>query len=177
MSRDAFVALLESFAERNRLPVETGAPVTALVRDEENDGFRLVTPRGTLLARNVVIASGNLNRPRRPPFFAALPPSLLQLDASAYRRPDALPPGAVLVVGSAQTGGQVAEDLVQVGRTVFLATCRVGRIPRRYRERDAMLWMVECGLMDVPRTAFAEPSGRIAPRPLTGRATPSACSP
>ncbi|HEX2135805.1 MAG TPA: NAD(P)/FAD-dependent oxidoreductase [Microvirga sp.] len=168
MTRDAFVALLESFAERHRLPVDTGAPVTELTLDERHGGYRMVTPRGALHARNVVIASGNLNRPRRPPFSAALPPGVLQVDASAYRSPDALPPGAVLVVGSAQTGGQVAEDLARAGRTVFLATCRVGRIPRRYRGRDAMVWMVECGLMDVPRKEFIDPSGRIAPRPLIG---------
>jgi len=167
MTRDEFVDLLEAFAARNQLPVETDMPVTDLTRSEDGS-YRLATPGGTLDARNVIIASGSLNCPRRPPGAAALPPDLAQIDASAYRNAAALPSGAVLVVGSAQTGGQIAEDLVLAGRTVFLSTCRVGRMPRRYRGKDIVLWMRQTGMMTVPRKEFVEPSGRIAPRPLVG---------
>lgn len=168
MTRDEFVALLEDYAGRHGLPVETDRPVTELALDAAGGGYRLTTGRGQVLARNVVIASGSLNRPRRPPAAAALPPDLLQLDASAYRHPASLPAGAVLVVGSAQSGGQIAEDLVGAGRTVFLSTCRVGRNARRYRGRDILLWLEESGLFDLPRAAFTEPSGRVLPRPLLG---------
>ena len=71
MTRDVFVGLLEDFAERNRLPVKTDTPVTELAG--EADGiYRLTTPCGSLRTRNVVIASGNLNRPLRPAWAAAL---------------------------------------------------------------------------------------------------------
>ena len=142
MTRDAFVASLEGFAAQNHLPVETGTAVTDLARDEVRGAYRLDTPSGPMWAHNVVIASGSLNCPRRPPAAAALPPRLVQFDAAAYRNPAALPAGAVLVVGSAQCGGQIAEDLVETGRTVFLATGRVGRFPRRYRGYDTILWLV-----------------------------------
>jgi putative flavoprotein involved in K+ transport len=168
LSRDEFVALLENFAGRNRLPVETHAPVTELARSEENGTYRVTTARGTLQARNVVIASGNLNCPQRPVWAASLPRDLCQIDASDYRSAATLNCGAVLVVGSGQSGGQIAEDLVEQGRTVFLATSRVGRAPRRYRARDIMIWLVQSGLFDLPRKEFMEPSGRIAPRPLLG---------
>ena len=167
MTRDAFVALLEDFAERNRLPVEMNTPVTELA--PEADGiYRLTTSRGSLRARNVVIASGNLNRSLRPAWAGALSAALMQIDASDYRNPAALPAGAVLVVGSGQSGGQIAEDLAEAGRTVFLATGRTGRMPRRYRGHDIVIWLVQSGLFDLPRKAFTEPSGRIAPRPLLG---------
>lgn len=167
MTCGEFVALLEDYAGRNRLPVETGVPVTGLAVGGDAT-FRLETPRGALRARAVVVASGGLNCPRRPAFAAALPPGLLQMDACDYRSPAALPPGAVLVVGSAQSGGQVAEDLALAGRAVFLASGRIGRMPRRYRGRDFVLWMLESGLFDVPRKDFADASGRVASRPLLG---------
>src|SRR5215218_9271266 len=141
MTRDEFVALLEGFAARNCLPVETNTPVSELSLDGARGAYRLETPQGALWARNVVIASGSLNRPRRPAVTRALPLDLLQLDASDYRNPAVLPAGAVLVIGSAQCGGQIAEDLAQAGRRVFLATGRVGRMPRRYRGRDMVFWL------------------------------------
>jgi putative flavoprotein involved in K+ transport len=167
-TRDEFVALLEDYARRYRLPVQTSTPVTALTRDGKTGVYRLTMPAGELAARAVVIASGSLNRSRRPEAARVLPPSLMQIDTSAYRSPGALPPGAVLVVGSAQSGGQIAEDLAMAGRAVFLSTGRTGRRPRRYRGRDVALWELDSGQFDIPRKELVGPDGRIAGRPLTG---------
>jgi putative flavoprotein involved in K+ transport len=119
-------------------------------------------------AQNVVITTGNLNCPRRPAWSHALPQTLHQLDSSSYRNPAELPEGAILIVGSGQSGGQIAEDLIRAGRTVFLSTSQLGRYPRRYRGRDSMLWMAESGLLDRRREQYIRPSGRIARRPLVG---------
>jgi putative flavoprotein involved in K+ transport len=167
-TRDEFVALLEDYARHYRLPVATDTPVTALTCDGDAGIYRLITPTGEFTARAVVIASGSLNRPRRPQLAQALPPGLLQIDPTIYRNPDALPPGAVLVIGSAQSGGQIAEDLATAGRVVFLSTGRTGRKPRRYRGRDVSFWEQETGLYDIPRRDFVGPDGRIAGRPLLG---------
>ncbi len=165
MTSHAFVALLEDYAGRHGLPVETGTPVTDLVA---SDGlFRLSIPSGPLWARNVVIASSTQNCPVRPPVSALLPPEVRQIDASTYRNPSALDSGAVLVVGSAQSGGQIAEDLVQAGRTVYLATGRVGRLPRMYRGTHISVWMVLTGLIDVTRRELLQ-QGPIPARALTG---------
>jgi putative flavoprotein involved in K+ transport len=167
-THDEFAAFLEDYARRCHLPVATNTPVTALTRDGEAGIYRLITPTGELTARAVVIASGSLNRARRPELARALPPGLLQIDPSVYRNPDALLPGAVLVIGSAQSGGQIAEDLAIAGRVVFLSTGRTGRKPRRYRGRDVSFWEQESGLYDIPRKDFVGPDGRIAGRPLLG---------
>lgn len=165
MTSGEFVALLEDYAGRHDLPVETGAPVTDL---SVSDGlYRLTVPRGPLWARNVVIASSNQNCPTRPSISALLPPEIQQIDASAYRNPSDLENGAVLVVGSAQSGGQIAEDLIQAGRTVFLSTGRVGRLPRTYRGRHISVWMVLTGLIDVTRQELLQ-QGPIPGRPLQG---------
>ena len=167
-TRDEFVAILEDYAKRYRLPVATNTPVTALTCDGNAGIYRLITPAGEITARAVVIASGSLNRPRRPETARALPPGLLQIDTSDYRCPDALPAGAVLVIGSAQSGGQIAEDLAIAGRVVFLSTGRTGRKPRRYRGRDVVFWERESGLYDIPRKDFVGPDGRLPVRPLVG---------
>jgi len=168
LTRNQFVALLEDFTKRNGLPVEPNIAVTELARGHQNGEYRITTSRGTLLARNVVIASGNMNCPVRPPRAAALPSSLRQIDASDYRSAADLPGGAVLVVGSGQSGAQIAEELAEAGRTVFLATSRVGRLPRRYRGRDIMIWLVESGFLDVRREEVIRLAGRIPPRGLLG---------
>jgi putative flavoprotein involved in K+ transport len=166
LTRDQFVALLEDFARRNALPIEAGTAVSELTH--ENDAYRLTTSRGTLLARNVIVASGSLNCPVRPSWAASLPPVVRQIDASDYRSAADLPDGAVLVVGSGQSGVQIAEELAQARRTVFLATSRVGRLPRRYRGRDIMVWLLECGFLDVRREEVIRLAGRIPPRGVLG---------
>lgn len=166
MTRDEFVVMLEGFAARNHLPIELNTPVVKLVR--ESGIYFISTDRGEVQAGNVVITTGNLNCPRRPTWSDALPHDLHQIDSSSYRNPADLPEGAVLIVGSAQSGGQIAEDLLNAGCTVFLSTSQVGRYPRRYRGRDSLLWMEESGLLDRRREQFIRSSGRIARRPLVG---------
>ena len=159
MTRDAFVALLGDFAGRHALPVEAGTSVTNLTEEREDGVFRVTTSRDSVLARVAIVAAGSLNVPKRPASAVALPSGLNQLDASDYRSAAALSEGAVLVVGSAQSGGQIAEDLAVAGRTVLLATSRVGRLPRTYRGRDIAIWLVESGLFDMPRKdATARPT-------------------
>ncbi|TGP27017.1 MULTISPECIES: NAD(P)/FAD-dependent oxidoreductase [unclassified Mesorhizobium] len=166
MSQAEFVALLEDYARRNRLPVHTGVSVTKL--ESSNGLFRVVTPEQTWQTKSVVVASGSLNRPRRPTSASTLTNGPAQLDASDYRNAGDLPAGAVLVVGSAQSGCQIAEDLILAGRETYLAASHIGRLPRRYRGHDIVVWMVKTGLFDVPRKDFVDPSGRVAARPMLG---------
>lgn len=166
LTRDQFVALLEDFAGRNGLPIQADTAVSELTRD---DGvYRLTTSNGTLRARSVVVASGNLNCAVRPISSDGLPAYIHQIDASGYRSPADLPGGAVLVVGSGQSGAQIAEELAQAGRSVFLATSRAGRLPRRYRGRDIMIWLEESGFLDVRREEVIRLAGRIPARGVLG---------
>ncbi|APO67340.1 FAD dependent pyridine nucleotide-disulfide oxidoreductase protein [Rhizobium gallicum] len=161
-----FVCYLEDYAERHCLPVSTQTSVKELTR--ENGLFRLTTAPGVLLARNVVIATGDQNRQVRPPEAANLPVELRQVDSSAYRNAAQLEHGAVLVVGSGQSGGQIAEDLALAGRVVFLATSRNGRWVRRYRGGNILNWLTLSGFLDVPRKELVLPSGKVPARALVG---------
>ncbi|WP_460452439.1 flavin-containing monooxygenase [Alsobacter sp. SYSU BS001988] len=167
LNRDEFVIQLEHYVARNRLPLLTKVHVTELLGGP--GGFRIVSSEGETQAQAVVVATGSLNKPVRPSFSPDVPSRILQMDASEYRNPDQLRHGAVLVVGAAQSGGQIAEELAWAGRETYLSTGRVGRMRRSYRGRDIVYWLLRCGLFDVPRSDFLDPLGRgLAGRPLLG---------
>ncbi|CAN7180965.1 NAD(P)/FAD-dependent oxidoreductase [Rhizobium sp. LjRoot254] len=166
MTCQDFVSYLENYAERHHLPVSTRTRVTELVADQGM--FRVTTSDDVLLARNVVIATGDQNRPVRPPMSADLPSTIAQVDCPAYRSADSLAPGAVLVVGSGQSGAQITEDLVLAGRKVYLATSRTGRWVRHYRGGNMLHWLTLSGFMDVTRAEVIRLAGRVPTRALIG---------
>src|SRR5438552_13426555 len=131
MTRDVVVAWLDSYAREFALPVRSGITV----RDVRPLGerYHIETDRGSMEARQVVVAAGPYPRPRILPASAGVPAGVMQLHTIDYRNPDALPPGAVLVVGSGQSGVQIAEELLEAGRKVYLSVGSCGRAPRRYR--------------------------------------------
>jgi putative flavoprotein involved in K+ transport len=162
-SAHSLVAALERFAEG--LPVFEGVEVHRA--QHVGQSWRLETSHGPLLAGAVVVASGFQNVPRTPAYADVLPAEIAQIHVADYRRPEDLE-GAVLVVGGGQSGVQIAEDLLDAGHRVYLATSCVGRVPRRYRGRDAFEWMREIGQLDLP-TEEAEPAMITATLPqITG---------
>lgn len=145
-----------------RCPVREQVPVTSLAPDD--GGWLLRTGDGHVHARTVVV--GGENVPRTPRAAGLLPSGILQLHAAAYRRPELLPPGAVLVVGSAQSGYQIAEDLLDAGRRVVLATSRAGRAPARHAGRETVGWLAESGFFDQRPDDLSDPSVLHAPQQL-----------
>jgi putative flavoprotein involved in K+ transport len=147
-----------------RSPVRAGVGVSRLGPD--GDGYRLSTGDGELTARTVVVATGAENRPWIPAVGRALPDRVAQLHVADYRAPGLLPDGAVLVVGSAQSGCQVVEDLLAGGRRVVLATSPVGRVPTPYRGRSTIEWLAEAGFFDQRPQDLPDPAMLRAPNPL-----------
>ncbi len=153
---------LERYAEERGVPVRTGAAVRAIARIGRS--FRIGLASGEEVdASAVVVASGAQNVPVLPAFAERLPPELARIHVAEYRRADALPPGRILIIGSAQSGVQVVEDLLASGREVFLCTSAVPRAPRRYRGRDTFEWLLLTGWWD------ATPESLPDPRMLTAR--------
>ena len=166
---DGFMPLAElvdyfqSWANSFDAPVEENSPVTSV----EADGgeFVLSLASGKLKARTVVVASGAYQRAHRPAGAEQLPDGVHQILAEEYRNPDALTPGAVLIVGSGQTGCQLAEELQQSGRQVFLACGRCGWLPRRMEGRDTMWWALESGFLDRTPDKLPSPAARLMCNP------------
>ena len=148
MPRDEVVAYFDRYVDRFQLPVQSTHAWNRCRRWMERD-YRVVTPERTIAATNVIMATGFFQQPKIPPFAANLSPGITQLHSSQYRNPQSLPAGAVLVVGSGQSGCQIAEELYRRGRDVFLATGTAGRVPRRYRGKDVIAWLVETGFIDL----------------------------
>ncbi len=140
---DYFVA----YAQKIAAPVRTGVEVHTVTRLPGRRGFRVETSAGPFEAEAVVAATGAFQTPVAP---ALIPerPGLLQIHSAAYRNPAALPEGAVLVVGSGSSGAQIAEELQQAGRRVFLSVGPHGRPPRSYRGRDFCWWLGVLGKWD-----------------------------
>lgn len=143
------VRYLEAYADTIEAPLRCGVDVASLRRDPGTGRFRIATPDSVLEASRVVIATGPFQRPMVPRLATLLRADVVQLHSSGYRNPDALPAGAVLVVGSGGSGSQIAEELVEAGRQVFLTVSRHRRVPRNYRGRDALWWSGKLGRFDV----------------------------
>jgi putative flavoprotein involved in K+ transport len=164
MNRDELVQQFERWASAFDAPIRQGCNVTSL--DPENGGFSLQTGAGELRARRVVVASGGYQRAFMPPGTRDFPHGVTQLLAEEYRNPAALPPGAVLIIGSGQTGCQLAEELHEAGRKVILACGRCPWAPRRMGGHDLMWWMIESGFWSRTLADLPSPAARLFSNPL-----------
>lgn len=170
LPKDEIIAYFERYVDEFKLPIQFNTTVLEVVPLEGNQGYQVKTSSKTVQAKNVVIATGSFQKPKIPAFRANIPENVLQLHSGHYRNPDQLPDGAVLVVGAGQSGMQITEELYQSGRTVFLATGFTPRVPRRYRDRDIIVWLDEIGFMSTPVEKLASPKARLVGNPqLSGK--------
>jgi putative flavoprotein involved in K+ transport len=170
MLRDEIVGYVEGFAKFVNAPVREGVAVTRIAR---GDGhlFNVETGAGPVTADAVVLAISAYHVPNIPRTAERLQPSVMQVHSSQYRNPARLPAGEVLVVGSGQSGCQIAEDLHLAGRKVHLITGSAPRCPRFYRGRDAVDWLDDLGQYDLPVDEHPKREGvrKQANHYLTGR--------
>ncbi len=146
MRVDEVVDFVSRYAAWISAPVITGVTVTRVA--PAGEGYRVTTGCGDWWCRALVLATGAFNKPVVPAVAAGVPASVAQLTAQAYRNPDQLDEGAVLVVGASATGLQLAQELRASGRPVTLAVGEHVRLPRVYRGRDIQWWMLSAGVLD-----------------------------
>ncbi|SON57109.1 putative oxidoreductase CzcO [Hartmannibacter diazotrophicus] len=149
MVRDEIVDYLDAYVEKLQPPLREGVAVKKLSGNAFS-GFVLDTTSGMMTADQVVIAAGGYQIPIVPREAERLPTDLVQVHSSIYRNPEQLPEGAVLVVGSGQSGAQIAEDLHLAGRKVHLCLGDAPRVARRYRGKDVVEWLADMGYYDLP---------------------------
>lgn len=162
MTREEVVAWLEGWLATFEPPLVEHTAASRLRRTKTGFEVTLSGPVGerTVTADEVVIATGGYPIPVIPPYASFIDPSVDQLHSEQYRNPEQLRDGAVLVVGSGQSGAQIAEDLHLSGRRVHLAVGNAPRVARSYRGRDCMTWLSDMGLYDTPAQQY--PGGKAA---------------
>ncbi|MHB8587748.1 MAG: NAD(P)-binding domain-containing protein [Candidatus Dormibacteraceae bacterium] len=153
------VGYFQAWASSFAAPVEEACPVTSV--EAENGGFLLSLGSRKLKARAVVVATGAYQRAHRPVGAESFPKDVMQLFAEEYRNPDALPPGAVLIIGSGQTGCQLAEELHDAGRKVFLACGRCPWVTRQIGGKDFVRWSAESGWFERTVDKLPSPAARL----------------
>jgi putative flavoprotein involved in K+ transport len=155
-----FASTLELYASMYQLPVAENSLIVLVEKQENSPLFHVVVERNKkrhdYYSRHVIIASGVQNEIRIPSFADLVTPDLMQLHAGEYRNPDQLPDGAVLVAGSGQSGCQIAEDLLTAGKQVYLSTSQVPRVPRSYRGKDIMDWLMETQFFDARKEDISD---------------------
>lgn len=136
-----------TYAKKINAPIRTGVEVLQVTRNTGRQGFTVQTSAGVIEANRVVAATGPFQRPVIPP-IAPKDTGITQLHSAAYRNPQQLPEGAVLVVGAGSSGVQIADELQRAGRQVYLSVGAHDRPPRSYRNRDFCWWLGVLGEWD-----------------------------
>ncbi len=150
MQRDAIVQYIENYAASFDAPIKEAVGVSKIRKDSSNaDIFEVSTALGQYTADQVVIAVGGYHIPKLPKISQRLPESMVQLHSSEYKNPESLPDKAILVVGTGQSGCQIAEDLHLAGKQVHLCVGGAPRSPRRYRGKDVVDWLDQMGYYDL----------------------------
>lgn len=149
MVKEEIVAYIEAYARSFDPPLKEGVSVSRL-RGDGAGGFEVTTDTGVFTADQVVIATGGYQTARVPRMAERFPSGITHLHSSDYKSADLLPPGNVLVVGTGQSGCQIAEDLHLAGRRVHLCVGGAPRTARRYRGKDVVEWLHDMGYYDLP---------------------------
>ncbi len=165
MPKDEIVNYLDRYARSFTAPIRTGVEVTA-IEPLEDGAFTLRTSNTEIRARDVVLASGGYQRAYRPAAARQMPvDSVLTIDAEGYTNPGALPEGDLLIVGSGQTGCQLAEECFEAGRNVYLACGRAPWVPRRIAGRDVLSWILDTDFYEARLAELPSPSARFVSNP------------
>ncbi len=142
--KDDVADYLQAYAAQFELPVRPGTRVTSLTRS--NAGYLARAGAEAWEARQVVVATGPFQVPFIPPIANELDPGVRQLHSVEYRNPATMPPGRLLVVGAANSGCQIAEELSATHRVELAAGRRLPAVPQRALGRDVWWWASLLGL-------------------------------
>ncbi|ANF83299.1 FAD-dependent oxidoreductase (plasmid) [Acinetobacter sp. NCu2D-2] len=144
MKRDEIVEYLDDFIEKLNPPAVLNIAVQHVHKIAEQH-FEILTTHGKTTANQVVVAAGGYHTPIYPKLSSTLPDSVYTIHSEQYFNAEQLPEGNVLVVGSGQSGAQIAEDLHLAGKKVYLSIGDAPRCARFYRGKDVVKWLFDMG--------------------------------
>lgn len=151
-SKDDVADYLAAYARRFDLPVRLNSPVLRMHRAPDGT-FDVVTPRGVLSARQVVVATGPFQRPRVPAAATQLDRQVQHVHSADYRNPEQVRGTRVLVVGAANSGLQIAAELAPTCAVSIAVGSRPLALPQRVAGRDLFFWLARSGFFRMPATS------------------------
>lgn len=170
MPRDEIIGRFDRYVECYQLPIQYQTQVTSVELHSGDRRYLVKTENTILFADHVIVATGLFQTPKLPAFHQEISADILQLHSGQYRNPQSLPPGAVLVVGSGQSGCQITDELAEQSRKVYLSVGSAGRAPRRYRGKDVFEWLLLSGFFDQRVENLASPKAKYRANPqVSGR--------
>ena len=146
LNKKEIVNYIQSFARYLNSEIYENEKVNKISKN--NNSYEIQTSKRLIHTNTVIIATGAFGNPYIPEIHKNLDKDIFQIHSSKYKNSTGLPEGKVVVVGSGQSGAQIAEDLLDSGRKVILAVSKCGRRPRKYRGKDSSWWNYEMGLFD-----------------------------
>jgi cation diffusion facilitator CzcD-associated flavoprotein CzcO len=163
-SRDQVVAYFDEHAREAGIEPRLGAEVNRI--DRLDGAWLLKTSTGDIVARPVVVATGQHHTPLIPQWPGVFAGDLLH--SSAYRNPAGYQGKRVLVVGSGSSGMEIAHDLATGGaEKVWLAVRTPPNIMLRSLPNGLWADWIALPLYHAP-VRLADGIGRVARRANLG---------
>jgi putative flavoprotein involved in K+ transport len=147
-TRDEIADYLERYAREFELPIRRECRVSAL--EPADGGYRLETEAGKYGAAQVIVATGAYQRPHIPAISKRLGDDIIQLHSAEYRNPDQIASREVLIVGAANSGAQIAEDLAATHHVHLSRGTRIPRLPLRLLGKSVHWYGDHLGLIAAP---------------------------
>lgn len=170
MKKNEIVEYLDSFIEKLNPPALLNVQVTHVAKVAPQQ-FEIETNLGKTTAKQLVVAAGGYHTPIYPKLSDALPKNIMVMHSEQYFNVDQLPEGNVLIVGSGQSGAQIAEDIHLAGKKVYLSTGDAPRCARFYRGQDVVKWLFDMGYYEttVKDHRYSEEVRKSTNHYVTGR--------
>jgi putative flavoprotein involved in K+ transport len=151
-SKDDVADYLAAYASYFNLPVRLSSPVLRMYRAQDGT-FVVTTSTGVLSARQVVVATGPFQTPRVPAAASELGQHVQQLHSAEYRNPGQVRGTRVLVVGAANSGLQIADELARTHAVSVSVGSKPLALPQRVAGRDLFFWLTKVGFFSLPATS------------------------
>lgn len=165
-AKDEVADYLERYAAHHSLPIQLDTEVQTLI--PTGLGYRVETSDGTYSARQIVIATGPFQVPNIPLMHTQAADDIVQLHTAHYKNETQLQDGPVLVVGSGNSGAQIAAELAS-HRTVYLSMGQKRMFLPRSLFGKPMFWYFQAtGLLTAPITSSLGKWLQSKPDPIFG---------
>jgi putative flavoprotein involved in K+ transport len=143
--RDEVADYLTGYARRFELPVELNSRVRSIRKTAQS--YVLELDDRSYEADQVVVATGPFQVPFVPAIADRLDEGVVQMHSTAYRSPESVPDGPVLVVGGGNTGFQIAEELSASHDVHLSIGSRQTPLPQSILGRDLFWYLDKTGLI------------------------------